>query len=69
MNNMPFKTYALFSYTTGFVWTLMYFTLGLLFGSQMEVISMLATKYGIYFGIFSVIIISFYYFYIRKLKK
>jgi membrane protein DedA with SNARE-associated domain len=69
MNNMPFKTYALFSYTTGFVWTLMYFTLGLLFGSQMEVISMLATKYGIYFGIFSVIISSFYYFYIRKLKK
>ncbi|MEK4174275.1 DedA family protein [Lysinibacillus sp. FSL L8-0312] len=69
MNNMPFKTYALFSYTTGFVWTLMYFTLGLLFGSQMEVISMLAIKYGIYFGIFSVIISSFYYFYIRKLKK
>ncbi|WP_338653239.1 DedA family protein [Lysinibacillus sp. Y5S-8] len=69
MNNMPFKTYALFSYTTGFVWTLMYFTLGLLFGSQMEVISMLATKYGIYFGIISVIISSFYYFYIRKLKK
>ncbi|WP_342535425.1 DedA family protein [Lysinibacillus sp. FSL K6-1151] len=69
MNNMPFKTYALFSYTTGFVWTLMYFTLGLLFGSQMEVISMLATKYGIYFGIISVMISSFYYFYIRKLKK
>lgn len=69
MNNMPFKTYALFSYTTGFVWTLMYFTLGLLFGSQMEVISMLAIKYGIYFGIISVIISSFYYFYIRKFKK
>lgn len=69
MNNMSFKTYALFSYTTGFVWTFIYFTLGLLFGSQIEYISMLATKYGIYFGVVIVIGCCFYYFYIRKLKK
>jgi len=69
MNNMPFKTYALFSYTTGFVWTLIYFTLGLLFGSQIEYISVIATKYGIYFGLFIVTVSCIYYFYIRKFKK
>ncbi|MGY4794738.1 DedA family protein [Lysinibacillus fusiformis] len=69
MNNMSFKTYALFSYTTGFVWTLIYFTLGLLFGSQIEYISVIATKYGIYFGVFILIVSCFYYFYIRKIKK
>lgn len=69
MNNMPFKTYALFSYTTGFVWTLIYFTLGLLFGSQIEYISLIATKYGIYFGLFIVTVSCIYYFYIRKFKK
>ncbi len=69
MNKMPFRTYALFSYTTGFVWTLIYFTLGLLFGSQIEYFSMIATKYGIYFGLFLVTISCIYYFYIRKIKK
>ncbi|WDU80829.1 MULTISPECIES: DedA family protein [Lysinibacillus] len=69
MNNMPFKTYALFSYTTGFIWTLIYFTLGLLFGSQIEYISVIATKYGIYFGLFIVTVSCIYYFYIRKFKK
>jgi len=69
MNNMSFKTYALFSYTTGLVWTLIYFTLGLLFGSQIEYISVIATKYGIYFGVFILIVSCFYYFYIRKIKK
>lgn len=68
MNNMSFKTYALFSYTTGFVWTLIYFTLGLFFGSHIEQISMLATKYGIYFGMIIIMISCLYYFYIRKIK-
>ncbi|WP_445479873.1 DedA family protein [Lysinibacillus irui] len=69
MNHMSFKTYAIFSYTTGFVWTLIYFTLGHLFGSQIEYISLLATKYGIYLGIVIVIISLLYYFYIRKFKN
>ncbi|XRD26114.1 DedA family protein [Lysinibacillus fusiformis] len=68
MNNMSFKTYALFSYTTGFVWTLIYFTLGLFLGSHIEQISMLATKYGIYFGMIIIMISCLYYFYIRKIK-
>ncbi|MEB2301719.1 DedA family protein [Lysinibacillus xylanilyticus] len=69
MNNMSFKKYALYYYTAGFVWTLIYFTLGLFFGKHIENISMLATKYGIYFGAFVGIAGCFYYFYTRKLKS
>jgi len=69
MNNMPFKKYALYYYTAGFVWTLIYFTLGLFFGKHIEHISIIATKYGIYFGAFVVIVGCFYYFYKRKLKS
>ena len=68
MNNMPFKKYALYYYTAGFVWTSIYFTLGLFFGKHIENISILATKYGIYFGVFVCIVGCFYYFYRRKLK-
>jgi len=69
MNNMSFKKYALYYYTAGFVWTLIYFTLGLFFGKHIESISMLATKYGIYFGAFVSIAGCFYYLYTRKLKS
>jgi len=69
MNNMPFKKFAFYYYTAGFVWTLIYFTLGLFFGKHIEHISIIATKYGIYFGAFVVIIGCFYYFYKRKLKS
>ncbi|MCU5684480.1 MULTISPECIES: DedA family protein [Bacillus cereus group] len=50
MNNMSFKTYALYSYTTGLVWTLAYFVLGSLFGQHIESIVALAIEYGVYFG-------------------
>ncbi|MGE7114401.1 DedA family protein [Lysinibacillus sp. NPDC047702] len=69
MNNMPFLKYAMYSYTTGFIWTLLYFTLGLFFGKHIEYISALATRYGIYFGISVGIIGCLYYWYIRKLKR
>ena len=51
MNNMSFKTYALYSYTTGFVWTLVYFVLGALFGKHIESIVAIAIEYGVYFGV------------------
>ncbi|MFJ7731237.1 DedA family protein [Lysinibacillus sp. NPDC097231] len=66
MNNMSFKKYVLYSYTTGFVWTLIYFTLGLFFGRHIEYIPTLATRYGIYFGVFVGIIGCFYYFYLHS---
>ncbi|MBJ8205837.1 VTT domain-containing protein, partial [Bacillus cereus] len=50
MNNMSFKTYALYSYTTGFVWTLAYFVLGSLFGQHIERIVAVVIEYGLYFG-------------------
>ncbi|HDR7716042.1 DedA family protein [Bacillus albus] len=50
MNNMSFKTYALYSYTTGLVWTLVYFVLGSLFGQHIESIVAIAIEYGVYFG-------------------
>ncbi|MFJ8260990.1 DedA family protein [Rummeliibacillus sp. NPDC094406] len=69
MNNMSFKKYALYYYSAGFVWTLIYFTLGLFFGKYIENISILATKYGIYFGAFVGILGCFYYIYAQKLKS
>jgi len=47
---MSFKVYALYSYTTGFVWTLVYFVLGSLFGQHIESIVAVAIEYGVYFG-------------------
>ncbi|MED2182576.1 DedA family protein [Bacillus wiedmannii] len=50
MNNMSFKVYALYSYTTGLVWTLVYFVLSSLFGQHIESIVAIAIEYGVYFG-------------------
>ncbi|WJE52256.1 DedA family protein [Bacillus cereus] len=66
MNRMSFQTYALYSYTTGFVWTLLYFILGSMFGKHIEIIVELATEYGIYFGSIIVVIVSISYLYIQK---
>ncbi|AWC34328.1 DedA family protein [Bacillus cytotoxicus] len=66
MNHMPFKIYVLYSYTTGFVWTLLYFILGSLFGKHIETIVEMATKYGIYFGGIIFIIASVSYLCIQK---
>ena len=61
MNNMSFRIYALYSYTTGFVWTLIYFVLGSLFGQHIERIVAVAIEYGVYFGVIVVLIGSLFY--------
>ncbi|MGG1847713.1 DedA family protein [Bacillus wiedmannii] len=66
MNNMSFKMYALYSYTTGFVWTLVYFVLGSIFGKHIEMIATLVTEYGIYFGGIVIIVSSISYVYMHK---
>ncbi|MCQ6529312.1 DedA family protein [Bacillus mycoides] len=66
MNNMSFKTYALYSYTTGFVWTLVYFVLGSLFGQYIESIVAVAIKYGAYFGGIVFVIASGAYLYKQR---
>ena len=58
---MSFKMYALYSYTTGFVWTLVYFMLGSLFGQHIERIVAVALEYGVYFGVIVVLIVSLFY--------
>ncbi|MED2145653.1 DedA family protein, partial [Bacillus thuringiensis] len=38
INRMNFLRYAMFSYTTGFIWTLGYFTIGYYFGQNIQYI-------------------------------
>ncbi|EMN7728756.1 DedA family protein [Bacillus cereus] len=66
MNNMSFKTYAFYSYTTGFVWTLVYFVLGALFGQHIESIVAIAIEYGVYFGVIVFIVTGILYLYRQK---
>ncbi|OUC02714.1 alkaline phosphatase [Bacillus thuringiensis serovar medellin] len=66
MNNMSFKTYALYSYMTGFVWTLVYFVLGALFGQHIESIVEIAIEYGVYFGVIVFIVTGILYLYRQK---
>ncbi|MGE6363936.1 DedA family protein [Bacillus paramycoides] len=66
MNNMRFKTYALYSYTTGFVWTLVYFVLGSLFGQHIESIVVIAIEYGMYFGGIVLVVTSGTYLYRQR---
>jgi len=48
MSQMPFREYAAYSYTTGFLWTLIYFVVGRLFGNNIDQIAKLVTEYGWY---------------------
>ncbi|RKN71897.1 DedA family protein [Paenibacillus ginsengarvi] len=47
LGKMSFKRYALFSYTTGFVWTLIFFTLGRLVGDHAKEIGYFLHSYGL----------------------
>ncbi|ENQ3080913.1 DedA family protein [Bacillus cereus] len=67
INNMSFKTYALYSYMTGFVWTLCYFMLGYMFGGNINHIVELTTKYGFILG--SVLVVIFGVHYIGRERK
>ncbi|MGZ7150176.1 DedA family protein [Bacillus sp. BC08] len=66
MNNMSFKTYALYSYTTGFVWTFVYFVLGSVFGQHIESIVAVAIEYGVYFGGIVFVVASGTYLYKQR---
>lgn len=48
IGNMPFRRYALFSYTTGLAWTLLLFMAGHYFGNNMDAIASSVTQYGWY---------------------
>lgn len=46
VNKMSYSKYALFSYSTGFFWTLVYFTVGRLFGNYIQIIEINIKQYG-----------------------
>jgi membrane-associated protein len=48
IGNMKFRQYALFSYTTGFVWTLLFFITGHLLGNNAAYMGQLITNYSMY---------------------
>jgi membrane-associated protein len=48
IGRMSFGRYVLFSYSTGFVWTLLFFTVGRFFGRYIEPIGEAVYTYGIY---------------------
>jgi len=48
IGKMPFRNYAVYSYTSGFLWTLLYFVVGRLFGNNIHQIAHLVTVYGWY---------------------
>ncbi|WP_242315110.1 DedA family protein [Bacillus cereus group sp. BfR-BA-01355] len=66
INRMNFLRYAMFSYTTGFIWTLGYFTIGYYFGQNIQYIGAIVYKYGLYTLVISGIILLFLVF---KKKK
>ncbi|NOU98531.1 DedA family protein [Paenibacillus planticolens] len=49
LNQMSFRRYAIYSYTAGFVWTLLFFTIGHLVGDHAQRIGMLIYSYGLQF--------------------
>lgn len=48
VGKMSFARYSFFSFSTGFVWTLLFFTIGRLFGNHVESIGRAVEKYGLY---------------------
>ncbi|MBO8164440.1 MAG: DedA family protein [Brevibacillus sp.] len=48
IGGMKFRRYALFSYSTGLVWTFAFYMVGFLFGQNMDVIIEVSRRYGYY---------------------
>ncbi|MDU5144461.1 MAG: DedA family protein [Paenibacillus dendritiformis] len=48
VNKMTFRRYALYAYSAGFVWTLLFFSMGRALGSRVEAVGELLYRYGLY---------------------
>lgn len=58
MGGMTYRRYALYSYTTGLVWTAGFYYVGHIFGRNMEMVVSLTRKYGfIALGIIIILIV------------
>ncbi|UFJ39193.1 DedA family protein [Brevibacillus humidisoli] len=59
IGGMNFRRYALFSYTTGLVWTFFFYMVGFLFGQHMDTIIEMSRRYGYYgLGLLILLIIA-----------
>lgn len=56
INKMPYRRYILYSYTTGFVWTFLFFVIGQFAGSRVESMGIMLYHYGLYIGLSLLII-------------
>lgn len=69
---MSFRTYATFSYTAGFIWTLLYFGLGYFLGEKSELWTQWIASYGTEIGIgvvaMALILLAIKYRYRRSVK-
>jgi membrane protein DedA with SNARE-associated domain len=48
IGKMSFIRYSIFSFSTGFIWTLLFFTIGRFFGNHINVIGEKVQIYGLY---------------------
>ncbi|TDF97063.1 DedA family protein [Paenibacillus piri] len=55
VNKMPFYKYSMISYSTGLLWTTIYFTIGYFFGDNIELIGNNVYRYG-YFALTTAVI-------------
>ncbi|MDD2620486.1 MAG: DedA family protein [Syntrophomonadaceae bacterium] len=67
IGKMPYHKYALYSYSSGFLWTLIYFLAGRFFGNHIEQIVQQTREYGWYLLI--LITIGYIAFYIYHSTK
>ncbi|MGC7872198.1 DedA family protein [Desulfosporosinus sp. SYSU MS00001] len=48
ISKMPYRNYVAYAYSTGFVWTLIYFIVGRIFGNHIDQIAQMVTRYGFF---------------------
>ncbi|MET3289042.1 DedA family protein [Brevibacillus fluminis] len=70
INKMTFRRYALYSYTTGFVWTLVFFIVGRFVGNHVQEVGTMVHDYGMMLLWIPVVIAIGYgcYYYVRTRK-
>ncbi|NEW06359.1 DedA family protein [Paenibacillus sp. SYP-B3998] len=68
LSHMSFRRYAAFSYTTGFVWTLLFFTLGYWVGDHAQNLGTLIYDYGLRFIWLPFALLAIYLLIRRKAK-
>jgi membrane-associated protein len=68
INKMKFRRYASYSYTTGFVWTLIFFLLGRSVGGHAQQIGNLIYSYGVYL-LWLLMVLAVAYVIVKKFRN